>query len=121
MKVKELSARLRALRRRANPSSTGMAVLRFGELEVSPEAGEATVEGQPVPLTKTEFRLLCVLASQPGRLLSRRQLLEQVWAYEFGDERLVDVHVGRLRRKIERNAAAPAHLLTVRGFGYKFT
>ena len=121
VKVKELSARLRALRRRAQPSSTGLAVLSFGDLEVSPDAGEAKVAGHPVALTKTEFRLLCVLAAQPGRLLTRRQLLEQVWAYEFGDERLVDVHVGRLRRKIERDPATPEHLLTVRGFGYKFT
>jgi DNA-binding response OmpR family regulator len=77
--------------------------------------------GEPVALTRTEFRLLCVLAEQAGRVLSRGQLLNQVWQYDFGDERLVDVHIGRLRRKIEVDPAAPEHLVTVRGLGYKLT
>jgi DNA-binding response OmpR family regulator len=70
-------------------------------------------------LTRTEFRLLCELAAHPGQVLSRGQLLQRVWDYEYGDERLVDVHIGRLRRKVEKDHIAPQHLLTVRGLGYK--
>lgn len=117
--VKELSARLRALRRRARAAVPEVPTLTFGDLEVRPEAGEVTVHGQPVALTRTEFRLLCELADHAGRVLSRQQLLERVWEYGVGDERLVDVHVGRLRQKIEDNPASPEHLVTVRGLGYK--
>lgn len=120
VKVKELSARLRALHRRTSAPSAGLKVIRSGDLTITPEAGEVRLDGQPVGLTRTEFRLLCALAEQPGRVLSRAQLLEQVWQYEFGDERLVDVHVGRLRRKVEADPGAPQHVLTVRGLGYKF-
>ena len=117
--VKELSARMRALQRRVRPKPSAPAVLSFGALEISPLAGEVRVDGAPVSVTRTELRLLSVLAERPGQVFSRTQLLEQVWQYEFGDERLVDVHVGRLRRKIEQDPAAPEHLLTVRGLGYK--
>jgi DNA-binding response OmpR family regulator len=119
--VKELSARLRALRRRARAASAAAAVpaLVFGDLEIRPEAGEVSVGGRPVALTRTEFRLLCELAQHPGRVLSRAQLLERVWDYAYGDERLVDVHIGRIRQKIEADPAAPRHLVTVRGMGYK--
>lgn len=120
VKVKELSARLRALRRRArSPAAEPLRVVRVGELEISADAGEVRRAGELLALTRTEFRLLCALAQQPGRVLSRSQLLRQVWEYEYGDDRLVDVHVGRLRRKIEHDAAEPAHLVTVRGLGYK--
>jgi two-component system, OmpR family, response regulator RegX3 len=118
--VKELTARLRALRRRTR--STGpddIPVLRFGELEVSPEAGEVRLRGESVAVTRTEFQLLCELAEHPGRVLSRQQLLQRVWDYDGGDERLVDVHVGRLRQKIETDSSAPRQLITVRGLGYK--
>jgi DNA-binding response OmpR family regulator len=120
--VKELTARLRALRRRARvvtPDPDTVPVLRFGDLEVSPEAGEVRLRGQRVPVTRTEFQLLCELADHPGRVLSRQQLLQRVWGYDGGDERLVDVHVGRLRQKIETDSSAPEHLVTVRGLGYK--
>jgi DNA-binding response OmpR family regulator len=118
--VKELSARLRALRRRARAAvTTEIPALVFGDLIVRPEAGEVTVRGQQVAVTRTEFRLLCELAEHPGRVLSRQQLLQRVWEYETGDERLVDVHVGRLRNKIEDDSGDPRHLVTVRGLGYK--
>lgn len=117
--VKELSARMRALRRRVRPAPATPAVLHFGALEVSPLAGEVRVSGNPVGVTRTELSLLCVLAEHPGQVFSRGKLLELVWQYEFGDERLVDVHVGRLRRKIETDPGAPEHLITVRGLGYK--
>ncbi len=118
--VKELSARLRALRRRARsaPALPTQAYL-FGDLEIRPQAGEVLVRGEQVSLTRTEFRLLCELAEHAGLVLSRQQLLERVWEYDYGDERLVDVHVGRLRQKIEDNPAGPQRLVTVRGLGYK--
>jgi DNA-binding response OmpR family regulator len=119
---KELSARIRALLRRARTpehAATG-AVLRFGDLEVVPDQGVVKVGDREVHLTKTEFRLLCELASSPGRVFSREVLLERVWGYGyFGDGRLVDVHVRRLRTKIESDAANPRHVATVRGLGYK--
>ena len=75
---------------------------------------------QEVHLTLTEFRLLCELAEHAGRILSRRTLLERVWEHDFfGDERLVDVHVRRLRTKIERDSARPRIVVTVRGLGYR--
>ncbi|HWH00543.1 MAG TPA: response regulator transcription factor [Pilimelia sp.] len=117
--IKELSARLRALRRRARSAVAPVRTLTFGALTIRPEAGEVTLHGQPVAVTRTEFRLLCELADHPGQVLSRQQLLRRVWEYEMGDERLVDVHVGRLRHKIEDAAGAPRHLVTVRGLGYK--
>ncbi|GAA2710522.1 response regulator transcription factor [Micromonospora olivasterospora] len=121
--IKELTARLRALRRRARaavPAASGpVPVLSFGELEVSPEAGEVRRAGRTVAVTRTEFRLLCELAEHAGRVLSRQQLLSRVWGYDTGDERLVDVHVGRLRQKIEADPANPRHLVTLRGLGYK--
>ncbi|WP_027342346.1 response regulator transcription factor [Hamadaea tsunoensis] len=117
--VKELSARLRALRRRARAAAAAIPGLVFGDLEVRPLAGEVRLAGQPVSLTRTEFRLLCEFAEHPGLVLSRQQLLERVWEYDFGDERLVDVHVGRLRQKIETEPGNPRYLVTVRGLGYK--
>ncbi|MEH0824205.1 MULTISPECIES: response regulator transcription factor [unclassified Micromonospora] len=116
--IKELSARLRALRRRARAASP-VSVQVFGDLEISAEAGEVRVSGRPVALTRTEFRLLCELALHAGKVLSRQQLLQRVWGYDTGDERLVDVHVGRLRQKIEQDPANPRHLVTLRGLGYK--
>ena len=118
--VKELTARLRALRRRSRTTGPDeVPVVRFGDLEIAPEAGEVRLRGLAVPVTRTEFQLLCELADHPGRVLSRQQLLQRVWQYDGGDERLVDVHVGRLRQKIEDDSGAPRHLVTVRGLGYK--
>ncbi|PZG24166.1 DNA-binding response regulator [Micromonospora craterilacus] len=120
--IKELTARLRALRRRGRTVTgveAALPVFAFGELEVSPEAGEVRRAGEPVAVTRTEFRLLCELAEHAGRVLSRQQLLSRVWGYDSGDERLVDVHVGRLRQKIESDPANPRHLVTLRGLGYK--
>jgi DNA-binding response OmpR family regulator len=117
---KELSARIRALLRRARTPEQGTSHLRFGDLEIVPEAGVVKVSGDEVHLTKTEFRLLCELASSPGRVFSREVLLERVWGYGyFGDGRLVDVHIRRLRTKIEADPANPRHVATVRGLGYK--
>jgi DNA-binding response OmpR family regulator len=118
--IPELTARLRALRRRSRVAGPdAIPVHRFGALEIMPEAGEVRLAGRPVAVTRTEFQLLCELADHPGRVLSRQQLLQRVWGYEGGDERLVDVHVGRLRHKIEADSGSPQHLVTVRGLGYK--
>jgi DNA-binding response OmpR family regulator len=117
---KELSARIRALLRRVRPSTPGHTHLKFGDLEVIPDEGVVRKEGVEVHLTKTEFRLLVELASSPGRVHSREHLLEKVWGYDyFGDGRLVDVHVRRLRTKVEADPAMPRHVVTVRGLGYK--
>ena len=117
---KELSARIRALLRRARPPQPGHARLVFGELELIPDEGKVLVNGEEVHLTKTEFRLLCELAANPGKVLSRESLLDRVWGYGyFGDGRLVDVHVRRLRTKIEADPANPRHVVTVRGLGYR--
>jgi DNA-binding response OmpR family regulator len=117
---KELSARIRALLRRARTSEVSSPHLRFGDLEIVPEEGVVRRGGDEVHLTKTEFRLLLELANSPGRVLSREVLLERVWGHGyFADGRLVDVHVRRLRTKVEADAANPRHVVTVRGLGYK--
>ena len=117
---KELSARIRAMLRRARPSDSGATHLRFGDLEIVPEEGVVRRAGEEVHLTKTEFRLLCELAENGGKVFSREELLDKVWGYDyFGDGRLVDVHVRRLRTKVEADPANPRHVVTVRGLGYK--
>jgi len=119
--AKELAARIRALLRRAR-SVDEPSVLTFGDIEVRPDEGTVERAGQEVHCTRTEFRLLCELATNPGKVLSREQLLDRVWGYDyFGDGRLVDVHIRRLRTKTEPDPANPRHILTVRGMGYKLT
>ncbi len=117
---KELSARIRALLRRSRSNEPTLAHMRFGDLEILQDEGVVTVSGEEVHLTRTEFKLLCELANNPGRVFSREVLLERVWGYGyFGDGRLVDVHIRRLRTKVESDAANPRHVVTVRGLGYK--
>lgn len=116
--VKELTARIRALRRRSATQGTPRS-REFGDLSIDPAAGEVRLAGVDVGLTSTEFRLLCELAEHPGQVLSRAQLMKRVWGHDFGDERVVDVHIGRLRRKVEADPADPQHVLTLRGLGYK--
>ena len=117
---KVLVARIRAALRRAHPAPAPGGI-RLGErVEVHPDAGVVTVDGDEVGLTRTEFRLLCELAVNAGRVISRDQLLESVWGYDyFGETKLVDVHMHRLRAKIEADPAEPVHVVTVRGLGYK--
>jgi DNA-binding response OmpR family regulator len=117
---KELSARIRALLRRVRPSAPGHSKLVFGNLEIIPDEGKVTLGGKDVPLTKTEFRLLCELAHDPNGVFSREVLLDKVWGHGyFGDGRLVDVHIRRLRMKVEVDPAEPTHVVTVRGLGYR--
>lgn len=115
---RELLARVRAhLRRRPNTNAS----FTVGAVRVSPDEGTVTAaDGTPIHLTATEFRLIVELHNARGRVLSREHLLEHVWGYDyFGDGRLVDVHVRRLRTKVEPDPAEPVHVITVRGTGYK--
>jgi DNA-binding response OmpR family regulator len=115
----ELLARIRALARRTR-GLTERRSIPVGDLVISPQAGTVTCAGRPVELTKTEFRLLTELAVERGRVFSREELLERVWGYDyFGDSRLVDVHVRRLRKKIEEDPSRPTVVTTVRGMGYR--
>ena len=118
---KELSARIRAMLRRVRTSENSpLSRVQIGDLEISPEEGLVLRHGEEIHLTKTEFKLLVELASQPGKVFSREVLLERVWGYDyFGDGRLVDVHIRRLRTKVEDDPAKPRHVVTSRGLGYK--
>ncbi|RAS71153.1 DNA-binding response OmpR family regulator [Lentzea atacamensis] len=112
-----LAARIRALLRRRRP---GRETVRIGDLEIRPQEGLVHRAGERVHLTRTEFRLLLELAGAGGRIVTREQLLQKVWGYDyFGDTRLLDVHIRRLRRKVEANPDDPALVLTVRGAGYR--
>jgi len=119
--AKELSARIRALLRRVEPSVASRARhVVTGDLDVNLDEGVVTRDGQPLPLTRTEFRLLAELVVAGGKILSREELLERVWAYSyFGDSRIVDVHVHRLRAKVERDPTNPHRIVTARGLGYR--
>ena len=118
---KELSARIRALLRRTRSDEVQPKRIHAGDLEVLPEEGVVRQAGHEVHLTRTEFRLLLELAAANGKVLSREDLLEKVWGYDyFGDGRLVDVHVRRLRTKIEPDPGNPRYVTTIRGMGYKF-
>ncbi len=130
--IKEVSARLRALLRRpparppaavdpaAGEDQTRVLDGAHGPLVLDAAAGVLRRGEQDVHLTVTEFRLLCEMADVAGHVLSRRALLERVWDHGyFGDERIVDVHVRRLRTKIEVDPAQPTLLVTVRGLGYR--
>ena len=118
---RELVARVKAILRRGRGTGGGEPALDFGDLRIDPEARQVWKRGQPVELTPIEFDLLLTLARHRGRVLSRDQLIEQVWGYDYyGDERVVDVHIGHLRKKIEDDPAAPKWIVTVRGAGYRF-
>lgn len=127
---RELVARIRAMLRRPrhptpteqdDPGSVEVSPPRcFGSLRIFVEAREAFTDGEPVPLTRTEFDLLAALSARPGVVLSRRQLLEAIrddsWV---GDDHLIDVHIGHLRRKLGDDATQQRYILTVRGVGYR--
>lgn len=115
----ELSARVRALMRRTT-SSSGPASLDVGDLEIDLRHGTVSRSGADVPLTRTERRLLRELAAAGGEVVTRGELLDRVWGYQdIGDTRLLDVHVRRLRTKLEADPSSPGFVLTVRGLGYR--
>jgi two-component system response regulator RegX3 len=122
--VRELVSRVRANLRRAGPRPAAAAaddVLAGGPVRVDVPRHEVTIRGEPVPVPPKEFELLQAFLRRKGRLLTRDFLIEEVWGPDyFGDTKTLDVHVKRLRRKIEEDPHRPVHLLTVRGLGYKF-
>jgi DNA-binding response OmpR family regulator len=116
---RELAVRIRALRRR--PLAPQPALSETERLRIDPDSREVTVEGAPVELTKLEFDLLETLARSPRRTFTRTQLLHSVWGDDwYGDDHVIDVHVGNLRRKLGESASTPRHVRTVRGVGYRF-
>jgi two-component system alkaline phosphatase synthesis response regulator PhoP len=118
---RELVARVKALLRRGRDTDVHGATLVFRRMRIDPDARRAWKDDQLVELTPIEFDLLHTLARHHGRVLSREQLIENVWGNDFyGDERVVDVHVGRLRKKLEDDPAAPALIGTARRAGYRF-
>jgi two-component system alkaline phosphatase synthesis response regulator PhoP len=120
---RELVARVKAaMRRYGKPASNvDKKVLTFTHLRIDVDARRVWKDNEPVELTTIEFDLLHALAEHPGRVLSREQLLERVWGHDFyGEDRVVDVHLGHIRKKIESDPARPELIVTVRGVGYRF-
>ncbi len=122
MRVKAILRRSRALGpRSATQRVPERPALRFDELLIDPDTREVWHDSTQIELTPREFDLLYALAEQPGRVFNRDQLLERVWGHDFaGIDRVVDVHIGLLRRKFEDDPANPTVIQTVRGVGYKF-
>lgn len=118
-KPAELVARVRARLRESDSPSTDQ--LSIGDLTVDIAGHEVTRDGERINLTPLEFDLLAALARRPGQVLTREELLEEIWGYRHqgGDARLVNVHVQRLRSKVEKDPDNPEVVLTVRGVGYK--
>jgi DNA-binding response OmpR family regulator len=121
--IREFRSRVRALLRRASaprPTQDGEVILAEG-LQIDLARRSVEVRGEPVQLTYVEFELLRTLASNPGRVYSRRMLLEALWGgADYREPRTIDVHVRHLREKLERDPAEPEYVLTVRGVGYRF-
>jgi two-component system response regulator RegX3 len=117
----ELVSRIRALlRRRDFDRATPAALVHSGGVRLDLDRHEVVVDGDAVDLTPSEFKVLVLLAEQPERVVSRRQIMEHLWMSSYvGDEHAADVHISNLRRKIERDPSAPKRIVTVRSFGYK--
>jgi two-component system phosphate regulon response regulator PhoB len=119
--MRELVARCRALMRRSSPQALTRRVVQHANLQLFPEECRVTRDGREVNLSPKEYRLLELFMQNPRRVWSRDKLLEHVWGFDYyGDSKTVDVHIRWLREKLEANPSAPEHLLTVRGFGYRF-
>ncbi|OMC33553.1 DNA-binding response regulator [Mycobacterium sp. GA-1841] len=118
---RELVARIRAMLRRprvSGPAATGGRT--FGALHIDVDGRQVFVDDEPIMLTRTEFDVLAALSARPGVALSRRQILESVWEPTYvGNEHLVDVHIGHLRRKLGDDPTDPRYVMTVRGVGYR--
>ncbi|HST72083.1 response regulator transcription factor [Kocuria sp.] len=119
---RELVARIRAvLRRQAEPEELVAATVHAGPVRMDIERHVVSVDGEPVAMPLKEFELLEMLLRNAGRVLTRGQLIDRVWGSDYvGDTKTLDVHVKRLRAKIEPDPSSPRHLVTVRGLGYKF-
>ena len=125
---RELVARVRAVLRRprrtpthgSDPGQELSPPRLFGALRINIDSREVHIDDTPIMLTRTEFDVLAVLSSRPGTVLSRRQLLESVWGDSWvGNDNIIDVHVGHLRRKLGDNPSLPRYVTTVRGVGYR--
>jgi two-component system response regulator RegX3 len=123
-RLRELVARMRAVLRRAprpDEQGGGVEVLEVGDVRLDPERHEVAVRGQPVTLPLKEFELLELLLANAGRVLTRDTLIDRVWGPHYvGDTKTLDVHVKRLRSKIEDDPSVPRRITTIRGLGYKF-
>lgn len=117
----ELIGRIRAIIRRRELDRSGAAsVIRVGNLELDPIRHEVTIDGEQKRLTPSEFKLLMLLAQQPERVFSRREIMQHLWDSTYvGDQRACDIHISNLRHKIEPDPANPVRVLTIRGIGYK--
>lgn len=118
---RELIARVKALLRRTTEKPAGEKIMEAGDLRINKETYTVTLRGEPIKLSATEFKLLLFLAERKGRVFSREQLLDAVWSNDaFVEPRTVDVHIRRLRAQIEKDAAKPRYVKTMRGIGYFF-
>ncbi|WAA10173.1 response regulator transcription factor [Fervidibacillus albus] len=125
---REVVARVKAILRRTKnlqdssiPNERGDGKIQLGELTIFPEHYEVYLNGNQLEFTPKEFELLIYLVKNKGRVLTRDQLLNAVWNYDFvGDTRIVDVHISHLREKIEKDTRKPKYIKTIRGIGYKF-
>lgn len=121
--ILELKARIKAILRRVNMKNTNITdqVVQIDDFKINTLGRKLTVRGNEVNLTAKEFDLLLLLATNPGKVFTREELLETIWGYEyFGDLRTVDVHIRRLREKIEEDSGQPEYILTKWGVGYYF-
>ncbi len=121
---RELVERVKAILRRTEQSMIheDSGILRCGDLQLDPEKHKVTLSGEAVQLTMSEYKLLHALMTTPGRVFSRGELLRQFYVHEEAVvERVIDVHINKLRQKIEVDPAQPVYIETVRGFGYRFT
>ena len=126
-RIRELVARIRALLRRASGDTTGeidravTSTLRVGDVTLDPEAHRLTVRGKEVTVPLKEFEVLHLLLANAGRVLTREVLIDRVWGSDYvGDTKTLDVHIKRLRSKIEVDPSAPTRIVTIRGLGYKY-
>ena len=123
-RIRELVARMRAVMRRTSPDAAGelaAGTIVVGDVTLDPEEHRVTIGGEEVALPLKEFELLHLLLANAGRVLPRETLIDRVWGSDYvGDTKTLDVHVKRLRSKIERDPSDPQQLLTVRGLGYRF-
>lgn len=121
-KLGELCSRIRALLRRSSGQDTEEGILRSGELVVNLTEGRTLLRGENVELTAAEYRLLCMLLTNRGKVLTRTAILDRLWdgAGNYVDDNTLSVYIRRLREKLEENPSAPQYLKTVRGIGYKW-
>jgi DNA-binding response OmpR family regulator len=117
--AEHLNARLSAVLRRTRQSSSAPHICEVGGLRIDLDGREANLDGTPLDLTRREFDLLAHLALRPGQVVSRRELLAEVWRQSYGDDQTIDVHLSWLRRKLGETASRPRYLHTVRGVGVK--